>query len=651
MSIKQNLTNPEPWAGLAMGNEAVARAMIEVSTRVITTYPGSPVPEIATTLNLIAPEHRDFYFESSTNEKVALEVATGGSLNGHLSTVFFKSVGLNVASDSLIQLSMLELIGGLVVILGDDPGANSSQNEQDNRIWARMSYIPMLEPGSPTEAYQMYKEAAALAKRQRGPVFLRLTTHVCHAREVVQFAAMSGEEPDWTPRFDANNGPYWPIAAAVFPLKRKALQKLQAYEALAEESPLNRVLAPHGVAPVDSKRLGVISAGIPAYSVLENIDQAGATVDLLKLGITYPLPSQKILAFLEAHDEVVILEELERVLEGEIKALAYDNSVKCRILARPDWDQVMGEFDPVRSYKLLAGFWPKAFEPRDFPEPSAEVVPRPPQLCPGCGHRSAFHAVKKAIESDTITVADIGCHSLGSLPPYNMGEVLLCMGHSVSTGAGLAVKNDTRKVVSFLGDSTMFHAALPGIINAIIYNHNVTLVLLDNGTTAMTGHQARHGSGEIGDKIPIIGLLETLGVQKILDVDSYNQRKLIAYVQEANAHEGFAVVIARHPCMLKFTRASRKKSPGLKLPKIAVNPEQAADALPAMEQFGCPTFQRTEDDQVGVSEDLCIGCGSCIMSAAPGTLKIQRPLAPAPASAPSPDGAKSPGAKSPGGVK
>jgi indolepyruvate ferredoxin oxidoreductase alpha subunit len=255
-------------------------------------------------------------------------------------------------------------------------------------------------------------------------------------------------------------------------------------------------------------------------------------------------------------------------------------------------------------------------------------VPRPPQMCPGCGHRSAFHAVKQAIESDTITVADIGCHSLGGLPPYNMGEVLLCMGHSVSTGAGLAVHNDSRKVVAFLGDSTMFHAALPGIINAIIYNHNVTLILLDNGTTAMTGHQARAGTGEVGDKIPIIPLLEALGVQKILDVDAYNQRKLIEHVQEANAHQGFAVVIARHPCMLKFTRESRAQRPELKLPKITVNPDQAADALPALEEFGCPTFQRTDDDLVGVSEDLCIGCGSCIMTAKPGTLKLERPQPP-----------------------
>jgi len=627
-TIQANLTYPKPWAGLVIGNEAVARAMIESGTRVITTYPGSPTPEIARTLDLVAPDHRDFYFEYSTNEKVALEVAAGAALNGHLSTVFFKSVGLNVASDSLIQLSMMELIGGLVVILGDDPGANSSQNEQDNRIWARMSYIPMVEPGTPTEAYHMYKEAAALASAQRGPVFLRLTTHVCHAREVVHFAALSGGGPDWTPRFDVGNGPYWPIAAEVFPLKRKALKKLQAVSDLAERSPLNEILAPHGSAPVGGKRLGVVSAGIPAYSVLENIDQAGAPVDLLKLGITYPLPRQKLLAFLEAHDEVVILEELERVVEGEVKALAFDHGVTCRIHARPDWDQVMGEFDPVRSYRLLSGIWPEAFAPRDFAEPSREVVPRPPQMCPGCGHRSAFHAVKKAIESDTITVADIGCHSLGSSPPYNLGEVLLSMGHSVSTGAGLAVKNDSRRVVAFLGDSTLFHAALPGIINAIIYNHDVTLVLLDNGTTAMTGHQARHGAGEVGGKIPIVGLLEALGVQKILDVDAYNQRKLIGYVQEANAHEGFAVVIARHPCMLKFTRESRKRRPDLKLPKITVSPDQAADAMPAMEQFGCPTFQRTDDDLVGVSEDLCIGCGSCIMTAAPGTLELQRPAPP-----------------------
>ncbi len=654
-TFPDDLINPEPWEGLVLGNEAVARAMLETGTRVITSYPGCPVPEIARALTSVPPARRRFHFEYSVNEKVALEVATGGALNGHRAAVFFKSVGLNVASDALIQLSMLELMGGLVVVLGDDPGANSSQNEQDNRIWARMAYIPVLEPATPAEAHRMYKEATALAGRLRCPVFLRLTTHVCHAREVVRFDRLEAHEPDWTPRFDSANGPYWPIASAVFPLKRKALRKLAKVAELADASPLNEVLAPNGVEPVEGKRLGVISSGICALSVLENIHRFGPPVDLLKLGITYPLPAQRVLGFLREHDEVLVMEELERVLERDVKVLAFDEGVTCRIHSRPRWEQVMGEMDPVRTHGILSSLWPDAFpageasseaSPGELGGGPEEVVPRPPQLCPGCGHRSAFHAVRDAIDPGTITVADIGCHSLGYLPPHSMGEILLCMGHSVSTGAGLAIGNSSRKVLAFLGDSTMFHAALPGIVNAAMYDHNVTLVLLDNGTTAMTGHQARHGSGEVGEKISIMGLLEALGVKKILDVDAYNQRKLVELVREANAHEGFAVVIARHPCMLKLTRSNRRNRPNLRLPLISVDPDRGEEALPAMQRFGCPTFQRLEGDLVGVAADLCIGCGSCVMTAPRGVLKLERRPDEASAGAAGPRAPKGPGGSS-----
>ncbi len=238
--LKDRLVDPAPWSDLIMGNYAVARAIIETGTRVITTFPGSPTPEIAQALDAVDENRRDYYFEYSTNEKVALEVAAGASLNGHLSTVFFKSVGLNVAADSLIQLSLMELIGGMVIILGDDPGANSSQNEQDNRVFSRMSYIPMLEPATGAEAYEMYLEAVKISQKYKAPVFLRLTTHICHQREVVHFGSVDEKDADWSPRFDAENGPYVPIAATVFPLKRKALKKLDAIEEYAGTSGIKR---------------------------------------------------------------------------------------------------------------------------------------------------------------------------------------------------------------------------------------------------------------------------------------------------------------------------------------------------------------------------------------------------------------------------
>ncbi|MCP4678582.1 MAG: indolepyruvate ferredoxin oxidoreductase [Deltaproteobacteria bacterium] len=609
--LQENLLSPKPWSDLIMGNHALARAMIEAGVRVATTFPGSPTPEIAAALDSISKEKRPYYFEYSTNEKVALEVATGASLNGHLSTVFFKSVGLNVASDSLIQLSLMELIGGMVVILGDDPGANSSQNEQDNRYFARMSYIPMLEPDTPSEAYEMFLEAVRLSKKYKAPVFVRLTTHVCHAKEVVEFQAANMETPDWTSRFDPKNGPYLPLVKWVFPLKKRALEKLASFEEEAEQSPFNSVLEPNGGGQAGGKRLGIISTALPALSVLENLHDSRQEIQVLKLGMSYPLPRKKIVEFLDEHDEIVIIEELDRVMETEIKSMAWDADVRCRIMTRTAAEQLTGELTPDRTWALLGEHWPELFESRDSDAVETEVAPRIAQMCPGCGHRSAYQGIRAALENDTITVGDIGCHSLGFFPPYNVGQVLLCMGHSTGTGAGLAIGNE-RKVVTFLGDATLFHAGWPGIINAVVNNHDITLVVMENGTTAMTGHQPRPGTGEIGDKIPIRGVFEALGVGFIREVDTYNQARLAEYVRESMGFKGFSVVIAKHPCMLKFVRTQRSKVPDFKISHVEIDQEKCDQSRECIQSFGCPSFVSIEDGTVSVHPDLCIGDGSCL---------------------------------------
>ncbi|MBW2529954.1 MAG: indolepyruvate ferredoxin oxidoreductase, partial [Deltaproteobacteria bacterium] len=365
--LKDRLVDPAAWSDLIMGNEALARAMIDTGTRVITTFPGSPTPEIGAALTAVAPEARPYRFEWSVNEKVALEVATGASLNGHPACCFFKSVGLNVASDSLVQLGLMELIGGMVVILGDDPGANSSQNEQDNRWFARMSYIPMLEPATPQEAYDMYREALRLSRERKMPVFLRLTTHVCHAREVVDVEPFDdgvADGYDWEPRFKPENGPYVPITVTVFPLKRKALAKLREFETWADTCAFNGVLAPGGAGKApDGKRLGVVASSLAANSVIECLTAAGKPVDLLKLGVTYPLPRGLVAQFLADHDEVLVIEELDRVHETEIKALAYEEGAACKLLGRTDVEDLMGELGPRRTWGLLHGAWPDLFPP------------------------------------------------------------------------------------------------------------------------------------------------------------------------------------------------------------------------------------------------------------------------------------------------
>lgn len=609
LSLAGLMTGKQGFSALVMGNHALARAMAEAGTAVVTSYPGSPTPEIADALLAPPEKDRPCHFEFAVNEKVALEFAAGASLNGHPSAVFFKSVGLNVAADSLVQLALMELTGGLVIILGDDPGANSSQNEQDNRWFARMAYIPVFEPASPAEVYVMYKEAAALARERRAPVFLRLTTHVCHARETVMFGELP-QAPDWTPRFDAAKGPYVPIAATVFPLKKMALEKLDAWAAYGEKSVLNVL---HKTPVQGEKRLGAIAAGLPALCLLEALRSAGAPVDLLKLGLTYPLPEKLAAEFLHAHDEVYILEELDRVMETELKALAYDRGINCLIHSRKGNAALMGEMTPERARAALAVPWPGLFpapEKRSFTAPA----PREPQMCPGCGHRSAFHAVKKALPPGAITVGDIGCHSLGFLPPYNMGEVLFSMGHSVSTASGLALNNSSRKVVAFVGDSTFFHAGMPGLVNAAWRDSDITLVLLDNGTTAMTGHQPRPGNGEIGERLALFEILEKLGVKFIRECDAYDQPKLAGHLKEAMDHKGFAVVIARHPCMLKFMRERRRASPGLKVQQVSVAQGSCARHYVCAAEFACPSFIRHADGSVTVNKELCIGDGSCMQT-------------------------------------
>ncbi|MBW2513432.1 MAG: 4Fe-4S binding protein [Deltaproteobacteria bacterium] len=615
------LMREEAFAEIVMGNTAIVRAMIEAGTRVVTSYPGSPTPEIATALRSIPKEERPFYFEFSTNEKVATEVAFGAAMNGHLSTVFFKSVGLNVASDTFVQLSLMDIPGGMVVVLGDDPGANSSQNEQDNRHFAHMSYTPVLEPSNPSEGYLFYKEAARLSRQYHMPVILRLTTHVCHAKEKVAFPAFTPSRADDTPRFDVTDGPRIPLTEEALNQKREALRKLRKIEKIAGESNLNQLVDNH------NRRRGVITMGLPYLSLMDVLEKVREKPDVLKLGFVHPIPGKLVEAFVRSHDEVKILEELDDILEKDIKSLAYDAGLKTRILGKMDPEAWIGEYTSDKVQRVLAGTWPDML---DAGNPEAllpqEVVERPPQMCPGCGHRSAFHAIKKALSSQDITVADIGCHTLGYLPPYEMGQVMMCMGASPSIGSGLSLFNATRKVVVFMGDSTFFHAGLPGILNSVFNQHPITLILMENGTTAMTGHQDHAAVGENfngpTEKVPVRQVLEGLGVKHLYEVDTYQQSTLTELVKTAVDNPEFSVVIARHPCMLKFTREARRK-PGRQVRQVQIDQDLCNQKHVCVASFGCPTFTRHEDGTVTINPDLCIGDGSCLQTCP--TRAIEKP--------------------------
>ncbi len=612
----------EPFSEIVMGNTALVRAMVEAGTRVVTSYPGSPTPEIATAIGTIPRDLRPFYFEFSTNEKVATEVAYGAAVNGHMATVFFKSVGLNVAADTFVQLSMMNIIGGMVVVLGDDPGANSSQNEQDNRHLARMSYTPVLEPADPQEVYDFYLQAADFARANSTVVILRLTTHVCHAKQRVDFGGWNPEPADDKPRFDPDKGPYIPLADLIFPHKQRALDHLKLAGHWAESPQLNRL--------VDNGNAlqGVITAGLPFHSLMDVLEEAKHPPDVLKLGMPYPLPANIVASFLESHREVKILEELDPVMEIEIKALAFERNLQVKIIGKTEVDHWMGEYTPDKVRQVLYKTWPDMVSaPPDEVVP--EVASRPAQLCPGCGHRSAFYAIKKALAPADITVADIGCHTLGFLPPYQMGQLLMCMGASTAIGAGLTLFNHSRKVVAFIGDSTFFHAGIPGIVNAVFNRHPLTLIVMENGTTAMTGHQDHAATGRNfnreTEKISIRKVLESLGVKHIFEIDTYRQDRLRQAVEQAVATEQFAVVIARHPCMLKFARTQRRK-PEYRLHQVGIDQQQCRQIHTCVTKFGCPSFVYHEDGQVTVNPDLCIGDGSCLQTCPRSAITKPRPV-------------------------
>ncbi|WP_054031888.1 indolepyruvate ferredoxin oxidoreductase subunit alpha [Desulfatitalea tepidiphila] len=610
-SMGDMLLRREPFAEIVMGNTALVRGMVEAGTQVVSAYPGSPTPEIAAAIQSIPIDRRPFYFEFSTNEKVATEVAYGATVNGHLATVFFKSVGLNVAADTFVQLSLMNLIGGMVIVLGDDPGANSSQNEQDNRHYAHLAYMPVLEPSDPEEVYAYYKEAARQSRERRMPIILRLTTHVCHAKQKISFAAWNPIAVDRTPRFDAANGPYIPLSATVAELKARALDRLDDFRTYANKCPLNQLMDSGNPA------CGVITWGLPYLSLMEAISKATDRPDILKLGIVHPLPHDPIADFLKNHQEVLVLEELDDLVEKEIKARAYDMGLTARIVGKRDHRDWIGEYTPDKVRGILHSVWPEMVPEPFTPGPASEAPERPPQMCPGCGHRSAFYAIKQALAVEDITVADIGCHTLGYLPPYEIGRLLMCMGASTGIGSGLALFNQTRKVVVFMGDSTFYHAGLPGIINALHNRHNLTMIVMENGTTAMTGHQDHAGSGRnfnmATDKIPIRKVLEGLGVKDIFEVDTYQQQRLAEIVKEAMAVTGFSVVIARHPCMLKFNREQRRK-PGFEPRQVDIDQTLCEQIHNCVARFGCPSFSRGPDGRIEVNTDLCIGDGSCVQT-------------------------------------
>ncbi|MEM3341365.1 MAG: indolepyruvate ferredoxin oxidoreductase subunit alpha [Thermoplasmata archaeon] len=609
---------------LALGNEAICRGAFEAGIEVAATYPGTPASEIGDTFSEIAKEG-GFYFEYSPNEMVAFEVSAAASAAGNRSIVSMKHVGLNVAADAFMTLAYIGVKGGHLTVVADDPGCHSSQNEQDTRIYSMLANIPCLEPSNVQECLEMTRESFELSEKLQMPFLLRPTTRVSHVRGVITCGDVS--PPKKVRHFDKEPSRWVPVPANARNLHKRNLEKEKDAREMAENSRFNYIVGPK------EARLGVIASGVAATYVQEALDELyecgilkpdkngdrASAIKLLKLGWTHPLPEKLIKEFLQDCDKVLVAEEMEPYLEHGAKRIAFDNGFKVEILGKDSGHfERWGEYNPERVESALE----KAFGVRPIRKKALEPLPeqmpsRPPVLCPACPHRSTYYAAKKAVKTDKgkewVYTTDIGCYTLGLAPPYQMADFLLCMGSSIGTVGGFA-KGTDQKVMAFVGDSTFFHNGIHGLINAVYNKHDVVYVVLDNSTTAMTGHQPHPGIGVtgMGEKVSPVSVEEVVkgvGVKFVKTVDPYDIKATEAVFKEAVGQPGVRVIIAKHPCALIEYRERRKAKADLT--PYVVNHDVCRKCGICYKQFACPAAYITASGKPQINPAICYACGEC----------------------------------------
>ena len=599
------LLTDQPGATMVLlGNEAIARGAIEAGVAVATTYPGTPSSEISLNFFQISQES-SLYFEYSTNEKVSLEVAAATANSGVRSMCVMKHVGLNVAADALMTLAYVGVKGGLVILTADDPFMFSSQNEQDNRYYGKLSGLPVLEPSSVEEAKNMIPYAFELSEALQEPVIFRTTTRINHSTAPVTL----GKIRERVCKGDFAKDPlnYVTVPAISRKLHVKLLANLDKAAERSETSPYNFVSG--------NGHWGLVCNGV-SYAYLTDAVRdlgIGDKVSILRIGFSNPMPEKMIKAFLATCEKVLVIEEGEPFMEEAIKAFAQEAGLTLPIRGKgKELFSRLYEFNPRLVRQVVAAYFgvdvaaPALLDLSDVPE----IPQRPPNLCAGCSHRATFYAVKKAAEGmQTIYPTDIGCYTLGFMPPLSMGDFLICMGSSVGTSCGFSKVTD-KKVVSFIGDSTFFHSGMPGLANAVFNNHNFTFVILDNGITAMTGHQPNPGV-DMGlmnlsgyGRISIEAVVRALGVTHVSIIQPYKVKKSIEALREAFEFKGVSVVIAQEMCTLYAKGHKKTKS------RAYYVSDKCRNHRDCISQLACPAFY-LDAEKVKIDPVMCAGCAVC----------------------------------------
>ncbi|MDR0671958.1 MAG: indolepyruvate ferredoxin oxidoreductase subunit alpha [Oscillospiraceae bacterium] len=588
---------------LLMGNEAIALGAVRAGVTCVTGYPGTPSTEILETV--ARQKDGRIYVEWSVNEKSALEVAAGAACAGARAMVTMKQVGLNVASDPLMSLNYVGVRGALVVVVADDPGPISSQTEQDSRHFGLFAKLAVFDPSTPEEAYLMAADAFACSEAQGRPVLLRPTTRVCHSYASV---TLLDELPRRAPEGFHKDGGRW----VIFP-------RLSYQNHLKIESELRALSDAFSAYPHNALtgrgRLGIAAGGVSYPYVREALADIQVDCKLLKVS-TVPFPEALGLSFLEGLDEVLVAEELDPVIEDALLRLCGRRGLRAVVRGKGTGDMPNAGENTVAGVRLAVrrflglpapegGEAAKADgEAGEAPSPPA----RPPVLCAGCPHRGAFFAVKEAVgRRRAVYSGDIGCYTLGNAPPLDMVDTCLCMGAGLTMAQGLGrVEPDTLHF-AFIGDSTFFHTGLPGLVNAVYNGADVILCILDNGTTAMTGHQPHPGigrtaSGAAAPRVDIHALVSSLGVTALARVDAFDLPAAKRAVAAALGTRGVRVILFEGPCIA----VDRGGAP------CAVDGDACTGCGRCLRQLGCPALARAADGRAAwIDPVLCTGCRLC----------------------------------------
>ncbi len=575
-----------------LGNAAIALGAVMAGVKVVSGYPGTPSTEILESVAKFNKEGK-INVEWSTNEKAALEVAAGASYCGARTMVTMKQVGLNVASDPLMSLGIVGTKGGMVVVVADDPGPISSQTEQDTRHFGKYANLPVLDPSSPEEAYEMIRYAFELSEKIHLPVILRPTTKVCHSSGTI--------ETDEN-RYDYEiEGFVKSPDRVIFP----SLTYRRHLEIEEQQKEISDIFSDLSFNRIEGKGKYGIAAGGVTYAIVKDIiNTYNLEFTLLKVGAVFPAPDKLYDRFLDSVEEILVLEELDPAIEEQLYHRLAVNNIKRTINGKMNgYVSPAGELRFENILEIIERFTGKEFK-KNKQLSSIDLPRRSPVLCAGCPHRASFYVVKTAMRGNkSLFCGDIGCYTLGYGKPLEMTDTCLCMGAGITIAQGIKKAEPDTNVFAFIGDSTFFASGMTGLANAVYNNSNINVMVLDNSTTAMTGHQPHPGTGKtmmdtVSPEIEISKIARALNIDFVERVNPFDFTRAVIVVEEAARYEGVSVVIFEAPCVAL-----------LKTDQVC-EIENCTGCKKCIREIGCPALY-IKEGKVEIDDDLCTGCGLC----------------------------------------